>query len=62
MIEVLIAVVVILSIIAFALYVAALFGTPTGRRPRTPTMDRLGHELPPSPNPGYRETEDEKHR
>ena len=59
LVEAVVAVFCVLSIIFFAMYVASLFRQPTGRRPDTPTMDRLGRPLPPSPNPGYAETEDE---
>jgi hypothetical protein len=51
----------VLSILAFALYVAALVELPTGRRPKVPGIDRYGQPLPPAENPGYQETEDETH-
>ncbi len=47
------------SIAAFALYVASLIRLEISERPETPTIDRFGRELPPSPNPGYAETEEE---
>jgi hypothetical protein len=49
------------SLLAFLLYVASFRNLPTGYRPSTPTVDRFGRPLPPSENPGYRETEDESH-
>lgn len=49
----------VLSILFFVLYVIGIMRQPTGRRPDTPSFDRYGDPLPPSPNPGYQETEDE---
>ena len=60
--ELVVAVVTILSILFFAIYVAGLFQLSIGRRSRTPTFDRLGHRLPSTQNPGYEETEDEQHQ
>lgn len=59
-IEIAIAVLAVLSIVAFLLYMASLFRLPTGKRPRTPTFDRYGDALPPTTNPGFEETEDER--
>jgi hypothetical protein len=56
-----IALTAVLSILAFAVYVAALVQMPTGERPKVPGMDRFGRPLPPAENPGYQETEDETH-
>lgn len=59
-VEGVIAVTCVLSVLFFLLYVIGLLRIPTGRRPKTPTFDRFGDPLPPEPNPGFEETEDEK--
>jgi hypothetical protein len=58
-VEGVIAVTTLLSILLFLAYVAGSLGMPSGRRPKTPTMDRFGEPLPASENPGFEETEDE---
>lgn len=50
----------LLSILFFLLYVVDLLRMPTGTRPKTPAFDRFGNPLPPTENPGFRETEDEE--
>ena len=60
-VEGIVAVTAVLSVLAFALYVAALVRLPTGRRPKVQGFDRYGRPLPPAENPGYQETEDETH-
>jgi hypothetical protein len=47
--------------LCFILYLIAILRMPTGRRPTIVPMDRLGHPLPPTTNPDYRDTEDEHH-
>jgi hypothetical protein len=56
-IEIIITAASILSILFFLIYVVGLTRVPTGRRAKTPTVNRLGEQLPPSENPGYEETE-----
>jgi hypothetical protein len=51
----------VLSILCFVLYAISILRMPTGRRPRIVPMDRLGHPLPPSTNPDFRDTEEEQH-
>jgi hypothetical protein len=51
---------VILSILCFVLYVIGILRMPTGRRPLIVPMDRLGRSLPPSTNPDYADTEEER--
>lgn len=51
----------ILSLIFFAVYLIGLWRTPVGFRAKTPTFDRYGNPLPPSENPGFQETESERH-
>lgn len=51
----------VLSILFFCIYIGGLVRLPTGYRPKTPTLNRLGQPLAPSENPGYRETEEETH-
>ncbi|HZU11838.1 MAG TPA: hypothetical protein VFB58_03285 [Chloroflexota bacterium] len=59
-VEIVIAVASVLSVFFFLLYVYALLRLPGGRRPKTPTFDRFGDPLPPSVNPGFGETEEER--
>lgn len=51
----------VLSVLLFGCYLVAMFRSPSGQRARTPVYSRLGEELPPEENPGYKETEDEQH-
>ncbi len=51
---------VLLSIGCFGLYLVALLRMPTGRRPLITPTDRFGHALPPTENPDYRDTEEER--
>ena len=55
------AVVAFLSIVFFALYVAAILRMPTGRRPKVVPLNRFGEDLQPDENPDYRDTEEEHH-
>ncbi|HEX6507150.1 MAG TPA: hypothetical protein VF221_05905 [Chloroflexota bacterium] len=59
-VEGIIAVIVLLSLVFFVVYIVGTVRLPTGHRPRTPTLDRYGDPLPASPNPGSHETEDEE--
>ncbi|HEX8919147.1 MAG TPA: hypothetical protein VF898_11640 [Chloroflexota bacterium] len=52
----------LLSIGFFLLYLIGSLRLPTGKRPKTPTFDRLGRPLPAQENPGFKETEDEEER
>jgi hypothetical protein len=56
---IIIATTVILSILAFLLYVVGSLRLPTGERPKTPTYDRFGELIALEPNPGFEETENE---
>jgi hypothetical protein len=51
----------ILSIVSFAGYLASLLRAPSSGRPKTPVLSRFGEETPPQENPGYKETEEERH-
>ena len=51
--------VTLLAILAFAGYLVAMLRSPSSGRPQTPVYNRLGEELPPEENPGYKETEQE---
>jgi len=53
--------VVVLSTLAFVLYLFGLARLPTGERPKTPTLNRFGEQIERRENPGYEETEDEEH-
>ena len=59
-VEGVIAVTGLLSILFFLLYIVGILRLPTGKRPSTPTFNRFGEPLPPQPNPGFQETEQEK--
>lgn len=50
----------VLSILFYLLHLIGLYRIPAHGRAKTPTMDRFGRALPPSRNPGYKETEDER--
>lgn len=60
--EAIIAVSSVLAMVFFLIYVVGLLRMPTGHRPKTRTIDRYGHPLPPTENPGYAETEEERQR
>jgi hypothetical protein len=53
--------VTVISALAFVLYLIGLFRLPTGKRPKTPTLNRFGEQIGMDENPGYEETEDEEH-
>lgn len=55
------AVVTVLAIVTFGLFLVSMSRLPSSGRPRTPVINRWGEKLPPEENPGYRETEDERH-
>ncbi len=51
-----------LSAVFFLIYVVGLFRLPVGHRPKTPTYDRDGRLIGETENPGFQETEGERHR
>jgi len=59
-VEYAVAALALLSVLAFLLYLVDLLRSPDHGRPKTPTYNRYGDPLPPSTNPGFQETEDER--
>jgi hypothetical protein len=59
-VEGVIAVLTILSILFFLVYVAGMLRMPSGFRPDTPVFNRYGEQTGTMKNPGYEETEDEE--
>jgi hypothetical protein len=59
-IEGVIAILCVLSIIFFLVYVVGLLRLPTGSRPDTPVFNRYGEQIGEMENPGFEETEDER--
>jgi hypothetical protein len=51
----------ILSILFFLVQIVGLFRMPTGDRARTPTYNRFGEVIGMEQNPGFQETEEERH-
>lgn len=60
-VEAVIAVFSILSILFFAVYLVGLFRIPTDGRAKTPTYNRFGEVIGVMENPGFQETEEERH-
>lgn len=55
-VEGVIAVLCILSILFYLVYVAGMLSMPTGFRPKTPVYNRFGEQTGTMENPGYEET------
>jgi hypothetical protein len=60
-VEVVVALFTTLSILFFVVYLVGLFRIPTSGRARTPTYNRFGEIIEIAENPGFQETEEERH-
>lgn len=59
-VEGVIAILSVLSIFFFLVYVAGLLRMPTGFRPKTPVYNRYGEQIGTMENPGFEETINEE--